>query len=83
MTCAFANPSASDLVDTVEEWPGVTTFQATLSGGSVTASRPKHSLRDDGGLPEVVSLRISRSHGFENLGESEWASRLTERVRTK
>ena len=83
MTYAFTNPTAADLVDTIEEWPGVTTFQSTLSGGHVTATRPRHFFRDDSGMPEVVSLRISRPRGFEDLGLSEWASLVTERVRCK
>jgi hypothetical protein len=29
MICAFANLAAADLVDAIEEWPGVTIFQAT------------------------------------------------------
>jgi hypothetical protein len=56
MTYAFSNPSAADLVGTAEEWPGVTTFKATISGGHITATRPKHFFRDDGGVPEVMSL---------------------------
>jgi hypothetical protein len=35
------------------------------------------------GMPEVVSIEISRPHGFENLGQSEWASLVTDRVRAK
>jgi hypothetical protein len=62
MTYAFTNPSAADLVDTVEEWPGVATFDATISGGHITATRPKHFFRDDGSMPEVISLRIARPH---------------------
>jgi REP element-mobilizing transposase RayT len=83
MTYAFTNPAAADLVDTVEEWPGVATFQATLSGGHITATRPKHFFRDDGSMPEVVSLRIARPSGFETLRQSEWASLITEHVRAK
>jgi putative transposase len=83
MTYAFANPSAADLVDTVEEWPGVTTFLATLSGGPITATRPKYFFRDDGGMPEVVILPVARPHGFENLSQDEWASLVSERVRAK
>jgi putative transposase len=83
MTYAFANPSAADLVDTVEEWPGVTTFQATLSGSPITATRPKHFFRDDSGMPEVVILPIARPHGFDNLSQGEWASLVSERVRAK
>jgi hypothetical protein len=58
MVYAYTNPSAANLVDTVEEWPGVTTFEATLSGGSISASRPKHFFRDDSGMPDVVDLPI-------------------------
>jgi REP element-mobilizing transposase RayT len=83
MTYAFTNPTAADLVDTVEEWPGVTTFDATLSGGHITATRPKHFFRDNSGMPDVVSLPMARPHGFEDLGQSEWASLVTDRVRAK
>jgi ribosomal protein S4 len=62
---------------------GVTTFQATISGGPINATRPKHFFRDDGSMPEVVSLDIARPHGFQDLGQSEWASLVTERVRAK
>ena len=83
MTYAFTNPTAADLVDTIEEWPGVTTFQATLSGGHMTATRPKHFFRDDSGMPEVVSLPIARPLGFENLEKDAWANLVTEHMRTK
>jgi hypothetical protein len=83
MTYAFTNPTAADLVDTVEEWPGVATFQATVSGSHITATRPKHFFRDDGGMPEVVRLAIARPQGFQHLGQAEWASLVTECVRAK
>ena len=83
MTYAFTNPAAADLVNTVEEWPGVTTFQATLSGGCITAVRPKHFFRDDGSMPDFVSLKVTRPRGFETLGQGEWANLVTERVRDK
>ena len=83
MTYAFTNPAAADLVDTIEGWPGVTTFQATISGALITATRPKHFFRDDGGMPEIVSLAIARPHGFESLEQSEWSHLVTECIRTK
>jgi hypothetical protein len=83
MTYAFSNPFAADLVDAVEEWPGVTTFQATLSGGHVTATRPKLFFRDYGQMPTVVSLPIARPRGFEDFGQAEWASLVAEHVRAK
>jgi REP element-mobilizing transposase RayT len=83
MTYAFANPSAADLVDTVEDWPGFSSFQATLSGTCLTAYRPKHFFRDDGKLPEVVNLPFARPRGFEKLAQDEWAQHLTESLRAK
>ena len=83
MTYAFTNPSAADLVDTVEDWPGVATFDATISGGHITATRPKHFFRNDGSMPEVISLNIARPRGFEDLGQSEWTNLVTDRVRAK
>jgi REP element-mobilizing transposase RayT len=83
MVYAFTNPSAADLVDSVDEWPGVSTFRATLNGGHITAERPKRFFRHNGEMPEVVTLPIARPCGFESLGEKEWASLVTERVRAK
>jgi len=83
MIYAFTNPTASDLVDTIEEWPGVATLQASIEGGAITATRPKHFFRDDSGMPEVVSLKLARPRGFEALGQSEWARLITERIRSK
>jgi hypothetical protein len=81
MTYAFTNPAAADLVDTIDEWPGVATFQSTLTGGHLTATRPKHFFRDDGDMPEAVILQIARPHGFQDLGQGAWSSLVTERVR--
>ena len=83
MVYAFTNPTAADLVDAVEDWPGVTTFQASLSGGTLTATRPKHFFRDDSSMPDVVTLPIARPRGFEDLKQEEWAKLVTERVRSK
>jgi hypothetical protein len=59
------------------------TFEATLSGGHITATRPKHFFRDNSGMPEIVSLPMARPHVFEDLGQSEWASLITDQVRAK
>jgi REP element-mobilizing transposase RayT len=83
MVYAFTNPTAADLIDTIEEWPGVTTFQATLSGGTLTATRPKHFFRDDSGMPAVVTLPIARPCGFEGLKQEDWAKLVADRVRNK
>jgi putative transposase len=83
MVYAFINPVAADLVDRVEEWPGVTSFNATLSGGQLVARRPKHFFRNSGELPEVVELPIHRPVGLKDLSPDDWAKLLEERVRDK
>ena len=83
MAYAYANPATADLVDTVQEWPGVTTFEATLTDGKLTATRPAHFFRDDGDMPETVTLTIHRPRGFEAMSQEEWAAQLRARVEAK
>ena len=40
MVYAFTNPTATDLVHRVEDWPGANSFQATLSGAHFVARVP-------------------------------------------
>jgi putative transposase len=81
MVYAYANPCAADLVDSSEEWPGVSSFQATLSTGHMTATRPSFFFRPDGEQPDVVSVPICRPRGFAAHTEEEWRALVTERVR--
>jgi REP element-mobilizing transposase RayT len=83
MVYAFANPASADLVDRIEDWPGATSFQATLSGGELTATRPAHFFREDGAMPEVVTLPVRRPHGFEELSPEAWTKLVEQSVRTK
>jgi putative transposase len=83
MVYAFTNPAAADLVDKIEDWPGATAFLATLSGGQLTATRPGHFFREDGAMPELVTLAIHRPHGFERLSPDAWTKLVEQRVRTK
>jgi putative transposase len=82
MVYAYANPAAADLVDAIEEWPGVSSFQAALTTQRFVAQRPKYFFRPDGQQPEVVSLPICRPRGFADLTQAEWNALVTERVRT-
>ena len=83
MVYAFTNPCAADLVDQVKEWPGVSTYLASLTTGWLAATRPKHFFRDNSGMPEVISVRIARPRGFDHLTQAQWIELLTERVREK
>jgi REP element-mobilizing transposase RayT len=82
MVYAYANPAAADLVDNIEEWPGVSSFEAACTTQRLVAERPKYFFRPDGQQPMVVSLPISRPRGFASLTQSEWSALLAERVRT-
>jgi hypothetical protein len=83
MTYTFTNPTAADLVDTIEKWPGVSTFKATVSGGVLTATRPNHFFRDDSDMPETVTVPIVRPRAFAELEQKKWADLVTEHVRAK
>jgi putative transposase len=85
MVYAYANPAAANLVDTIEEWPGVSSFQAALTSGQLTATRPTFFFRSGGKdakdvLPDVVTLPIVRPRAFADCTQVEWSSLLTEQV---
>jgi putative transposase len=85
MVYAYTNPTAADLVDTVEEWPGVSSFQAALTGGQLTATRPTFFFRSGDKeskdkLPDVVTLPIVRPRAFADHTQVEWSALLTEQV---
>ena len=70
---AFANPAAADLVETIHDWPGAHSFAATLSGGTLTATRPKHFFREEGDMPEAITLTFERPIGLESLAPDDWS----------
>jgi len=78
---AYTNPAAADLVDTIEDWPGVASYRAALTTHRLTATRPKYFFRPDGQQPEIASLPISRPRSFAGLTQDEWNALVTDRVR--
>mgnify|MGYP001769584158 CR=1 FL=1 len=83
MVYAYANPPVADLVDTAEDWPGVSTLQATLIDGELTATRPAFFFREDGKLPETITLKIHRPKAFAHLSQKEWAEKVRDSVQAK
>jgi putative transposase len=86
MVYAYANPAAADLVESIEEWPGVSSFQAVLTTGQLTATRPTFFFRSETKdpkdmLPDFVTLPIVRPRAFAEQTQVEWNGLLTERVR--
>ncbi len=68
---AYANPTAADLVDAIEEWPGVSSLEAASTNGHLTATRPRQFFRSRGELPATVSVPIVTPEAFRVQGNGE------------
>jgi hypothetical protein len=64
---AGASTRQDKLVEGAHHWPGVSSLDALMHGKTLVASRPRHFFRDEGGMPDVVSLSISRPTAFKDL----------------
>jgi REP element-mobilizing transposase RayT len=83
MVYTFTNPTAADLVNTIEEWPGANSFHASLFNEEIVIPRPRNFFRVEGNLPLTVRLLVIRPRGFENLSKEEWVNLLDGGVREK
>jgi putative transposase len=81
MTYALSNPVKDRLVEKAHHWPGASSLDALMHAKPLTAARPRHFFREDGGMPDVVSLEISRPAGFDDLTDRAFAALVLERVR--
>jgi hypothetical protein len=75
------NPVQSALVEHALQWPGVSSLRATLEGGGLTAQRPGHFFREDGAMPERLTLRLARPREFAQHSEQAWKDLVLSRVR--
>jgi REP element-mobilizing transposase RayT len=81
MVYAYSNPVAADLVDAIDDWPGVSSFHASMTNGLMSATRPAHFFRMDGGQPDFIDIPIYRPRGFLGMPRAEWKSLVEQRVR--
>jgi hypothetical protein len=81
MTYAVTNPVKDGLVEKGHHWPGVSSLMSHLRDRPLRARRPRHFFRDEGPMPEVVTLSFARPRGFEHLTADEFATLLLDRVR--
>ena len=81
MVYALTNPVKDKLVEKAHHWPGVSSVGAIMHGKTLVASRPRHFFRDEGGMPDVVSLSISRPTPFKDLSQNEFAAMVDLRIR--
>lgn len=78
---AVTNPVKDQLVERAFEWPGVSSFHAHRTGAEKAVKRPKHFFREEGAMPEEVTLHFHRPLGFTQLSKEDWAALLERRIR--
>jgi putative transposase len=66
---AATNPVKDGLVAKVHHWPGVNGLRALLDRRTITVKRPRHFFRDDGDLPEQVTLTLGIPSELGNVEE--------------
>jgi putative transposase len=81
MVYAYTNPVAADLVETADDWPGVSSLRAAMTTGLMSATRPTHFFRAGGDQPDFVDIPIYRPHGLLGMQSNEWKALLEQRVR--
>jgi hypothetical protein len=81
MTYALSNPVKDGLVEKAHHWPGASSLDALRHAKPLTATRPRHFFREDGDMPEVVTLEIAPPKGAKNLAERPFAEVVLERIR--
>jgi len=81
MTYALTNPVKDGLVDKAHHWPGVSALGSLLHDKPLVATRPKHFFREEGTMPDTVTLSFMRPRGYEHLASADFAALVTDRVR--
>ena len=76
----LTNPVNADLVERVADWPGACSFSQQLGLRPRVVKRPRGFFREDGKMPEEVTLQIERIDGFEHLSEREWRDKVSTAV---
>ncbi len=77
---SVCNPVKAGLVERAKDWPGVSSLKEMLGCQKLSAKRPEHFFRPNGGIPKEATLRFVRPPGFEHLSKEEWCQLLRERV---
>jgi REP-associated tyrosine transposase len=80
MVYTMANPVISLLVPYGHQWPGLRTCPADLLKDAIEAPRPKVFFREDGNMPAVAQLKLTRPDIFPELSDEEFVELLTEAV---
>ena len=76
----LANPVAAGLVRQGDMWPGVRTRAQDVAGKEWEVARPTVLFREDGPMPETVTLRFTRPAICPELSDQELGERVHELV---
>ena len=80
MVYTLANPVSSFLVSHGHEWPGVLTKPTDLLAGEIEVPRPAVFFRDNGPMPAVAKLKLTRPDIFAELSDGEFVALLQHKV---
>jgi putative transposase len=80
LTYALCNPVKDHLVERADQWPGASSLRANLDGRRFQAHRPTRFFRNDGDLPEVVTVQCVRPPAFRQLSLDQWRTLLAGRI---
>ena len=80
---AVSNPVEAALVEYALQWPGVSSLRSMLEGRSLSAKRPVHFFRSEGGMPDSATLVLARPTEFQHLSERQWTALVAERVKLR
>jgi REP element-mobilizing transposase RayT len=80
MVYALTNPVKDRLVEKARHWPGASSLEALANPKPLTATRPRHFFREDGGMPATISLDVSSPKAFEGPAAKEFVNLVVERI---
>jgi hypothetical protein len=76
----LTNPITDHLVDRLAVWPGACSYVHHLTGRTLTIRRPRRFFREEGPMPEEVTLQAARLEGFEYLASEAWSKMIADAV---
>lgn len=80
MVYTMANAVSSYLVSHGHMWPGLCTRPEDLLKGEIEVPRPTVFFREDGNMPAVAKLKLTRPDIFPELSDEEFVELLKERL---
>ncbi len=77
---ALTNPVKDHIVERASDWPGASSFVQHMAGRAKVIRRPRRFFRNEGSMPEEITLRAERLEGFEHLSDAAWSKRIADAV---